>query len=77
MTAYMKPIIDEASILENEHRFEAADGTFLFLKVFLIAGCMDKPAQALIQNISEPNGAYGCGKCCIKGMIDSSEIRIL
>jgi hypothetical protein len=70
MAAYLKPIVDELLNLENEHRFTTNDGNSLFVKVFLIAGSMDKPAQALVQNLAEPNGAYGCGKCLIKGMID-------
>ena len=70
MAAYLKPIINELLNLENEHLFTFNDGISLFIKVFLIAGSMDKPAQALVQNIAEPTGAYGCGKCSIKGKIE-------
>jgi len=55
--------------LETEHRFETCDGQLLFFEVFLLAGCLDKPAQALVQNIGEGTGAYGCGKCLIAGMM--------
>ncbi|CAF1251115.1 unnamed protein product [Rotaria sordida] len=70
MAAYLQPIVSELLSLENECCFKTSDGTHLFLKVFLIAGSMDKPAQALVQNLTEVNGAFGCGKCLIKGMID-------
>ena len=69
MATYLKSIVDKLLILKNEHRFTFNDGNSLFIKVFLIAGSLDKPAQSLVQNIAEPNGAYGCGKCLIKGMI--------
>lgn len=77
MAAYLTPVINELLTLENEHRFKTSDGNYLFLKTFLIAACLDKPAQALVQNISEPNGAYGCGKCFIQGMFDLRQIRIV
>ncbi|CAF1666639.1 unnamed protein product, partial [Adineta ricciae] len=68
MAAYLQPIINELLLLENENRYTMGDGTHSFLKVFLIAGSLDKPAQALVQNLTEINGAYGCGKCLIKGI---------
>jgi len=67
MGIYLGSICNELKILENLHRYENNEGTIERLRVFLIAGCMDKPAQALVQNVSEPTGAYGCGKCLIKG----------
>jgi hypothetical protein len=70
MAAYLKPIIHELLALENEHRYMTNDGNYLSLRVFLIAGSLDKPAQALVQNLAEPNGAFGCGKCLIQGMIN-------
>jgi hypothetical protein len=69
MSVYLESIVNELLTLENEHCFENYDGNIEFLKVFLVAGCMDKPAQALVQNIGEPNGAYGCGKCLLQGII--------
>ena len=72
MAAYLRPIINELLSLENGCHFETSDGIYLFFKVFLIAGSLDKPAQALVQNLSESNGAFGCGKCLIKGIIDLS-----
>ncbi|CAF4868677.1 unnamed protein product [Rotaria sp. Silwood1] len=68
MAAYLQPIVSELLSLENECCYKTSDGTHLFLKVFLIAGSMDKPAQALVQNLTEVNGAFGCGKCLIKGI---------
>jgi hypothetical protein len=37
--------------------------------VLLISCCCDKPAQYLVQNINEPIGAYGCGRCILLGKI--------
>ncbi|CAF3359206.1 unnamed protein product, partial [Rotaria sp. Silwood2] len=68
MGVYLQPIINELLSLENECCFETSDGSYLFFKVFLIAGSMDKPAQALVQNLTEVNGVFGCGKCLIKGI---------
>ncbi|CAF3847057.1 unnamed protein product [Rotaria sp. Silwood1] len=68
MSVYLQSIVNELLTLENEHGFEDYDGNIKFLKVFLVAGCMDKPAQALVQNIGDPNGAYGCGKCLLRGI---------
>jgi hypothetical protein len=70
MSVYLQSIVNELLTLENEHCFEDCDGNIAFLRVFLVAGCMDKPAQALVQNIGDPNGAYGCGKCLIQGIIN-------
>ena len=41
----------------------------MFLKIFLICCCADKPAQCLVQGLSEPNGGYGCGRCELEGRI--------
>lgn len=37
------------------------------LKVFAIGATCDKPAQAIVQNIPEPIGKFGCGRCEIPG----------
>lgn len=70
MASYLKPIINELLVLEREHQFRTSDNIYFNLKVFLIAGSFDKPAQSIVQNIAESNGAYGCGKCCIVGMLN-------
>ena len=75
MAMYLDPVIDELLFLEHGHHFQTNDGNRLFLKVFLIGGSFDKPAQAIVQNIVESNGAYGCGKCLIKGMINNKRNR--
>ena len=36
--------------------------------VHLFGSTNDKPATALLQNMPEPNAAYGCSRCDIKGM---------
>lgn len=67
---FMQPSVDELIKLEK--------GTFVELniegeqvtkniKVFLIGACCDKPAQCLLQGVSEPIGAFGCGRCEIEG----------
>ncbi|CAF1976426.1 unnamed protein product [Rotaria magnacalcarata] len=68
MGSYLRPIVNELLGLQREHRFRTSDGVYLTLKVYLIAGSFDKPAQALVQNIGEANGGYGCGRCCIMGI---------
>ncbi|CAF4523585.1 unnamed protein product [Didymodactylos carnosus] len=37
------------------------------LNIFLIGCCADKPATAIIENVSNPKGKYGCFKCILKG----------
>ncbi|CAF2094813.1 unnamed protein product [Rotaria magnacalcarata] len=65
------PIIQELLTLERGETFEVKslnENPFICLKTYLIACCADKPAQSLVQSISEPIGAYGCGRCEIKGI---------
>ncbi|CAF1595598.1 unnamed protein product, partial [Didymodactylos carnosus] len=38
------------------------------LKIFLLAVSSDKPAITLLQNTAQPNAAYGCYSCQIKGI---------
>ena len=73
---YLQPIVKELSNLEVEHRFRTSDGLTLALKVFLLAASMDKPAQALVQNLAEPNASFECGKCCIMGTFVFISIEI-
>ena len=51
MAMYLNPVIDELLSLEHGHNFQTSDGNRLFLKVFLIGGSFDKPAQAIVQNV--------------------------
>ena len=73
---YLQPIVKELSNLEVEHRFGTSDGLTLVLKVFLLAASMDKSAQALVQNLAEPNASFGCRKCCIMGTFVFTSIEI-
>lgn len=75
MALYLRPIINELLVLEREHRFQTSDNIYLEFKIFLIAGSLDKPAQSIVQNIAECNGAYGCGKCCIMGTFNFEKIQ--
>ena len=70
ISVYLQSIVNELLILENEHCFQNYDGNIEFLRIVLVAGSMDKPDQVLVQNISEPNGAYCCGKCLLQGIIN-------
>ena len=69
MQAMLKCIIDELKVLENEHVYlvKGLENQMIKLKVFLIGASCDKPAQAIVQNVAEPIGKYGCGRCEIKG----------
>lgn len=71
MSVFFENIVQEMQVLENGVEFQlfSLDNEPIYaqVKVFLIASCCDKPAQALIQNISEPIAAFGCGRCEIEG----------
>ncbi|CAF4906207.1 unnamed protein product [Rotaria sp. Silwood1] len=70
MSAVLETIIVQLKELEKGSYFECrSDAGYVsrFLKVFLICACMDKPAQALVQNLPEPTAKFGCGRCEIRG----------
>jgi hypothetical protein len=82
MFAFLDMNVKQLRELENGCYFVCRSGAGLrrrFLKVFLICSCMDKPAQALVQNLAEPTAKYGCGRCelrgegCLFSAIDSQE----
>ena len=62
-------ITNELQLLENENPFiiKALGNQTMKLKVFAIGATCDKPAQAIVQNIPEPIGKFGCGRCEIPG----------
>ncbi len=45
------------------------NGNFTKFHGYLIAGALDKPAQALLMNINDPTGYYSCVRCTIRGKI--------
>ncbi|CAF3993860.1 unnamed protein product [Rotaria magnacalcarata] len=67
MQCFLAPVVEQLSLLEHGYPFfdyqnsERLQNTII--KVFLIAACCDKSAQALVQNIAEPIAAFGCGRC--------------
>ncbi|CAF1404688.1 unnamed protein product, partial [Rotaria sordida] len=65
MYTILTPIVKELKELENGRYFDlkVSNGDLEPLRVFLLAACLDKPAQAITQNLNEPIGAYGCGRC--------------
>ena len=71
MCAIFQPIVQELKELEYGRYFHLSisNKNLEPLRVFLLAACLDKPAQAIIQNLSEPIGAYGCGRCELPGKI--------
>ncbi|CAF1090882.1 unnamed protein product [Rotaria sordida] len=73
MSAVLETIIVQLKELEKGSYFECcSDAGYVsrFLKVFLICACMDKPAQALVQNLPEPTAKFGCGRCEIRELND-------
>ncbi|CAF2133026.1 unnamed protein product [Rotaria magnacalcarata] len=68
--AMLKSMTDELQLLENENVYivRVLGNQMIKLKVFLIGSTCDKPAQAIVQNIAEPIGKYGCGRCEIPGI---------
>ncbi|CAF1640548.1 unnamed protein product, partial [Rotaria sordida] len=73
MSAVLETIILQLKELEKGSYFECcSDAGYVsrFLKVFLICACMDKPAQALVQNLPEPTAKFGCGRCEIRELND-------
>ncbi|CAF1321770.1 unnamed protein product, partial [Didymodactylos carnosus] len=63
-------IVKELLVLQNGHYYEVAslDSSMIKLKLHLLVACCDKPAAAMIQNIGEPQGIFGCGRCHIEGI---------
>lgn len=70
MSSFLGVISNELTELEQGFYYECrlnSTWTLQFLKVFVICACLDKPAQALVQNLAEPIAKYGCGRCEIRG----------
>ena len=70
MFAFLDIIVQQLKELETGRFFECRSNSGpirQFLNVFLICCCMDKPAQALVQNLAEPTAKYGCGRCELRG----------
>jgi hypothetical protein len=69
MYTILSPIVQELKQLEYGRYFDlsASNNELEPLRIFLLAACLDKPAQALVQNLNEPIAAYGCGRCEIEG----------
>ncbi|CAF2083284.1 unnamed protein product [Rotaria magnacalcarata] len=78
MAIFLRSIVDELKCLEAGRMFQlrTADGENMkeiFVKVFLITSCCDKPAQCLVQCLPEPTARFGCGRCEIKGDVVETE----
>ena len=71
MKIFLRPLTDELLTLEQGEIFELhdEDDSSIAACVFLIGACCDKPAQTLLQCLSEPNAAFGCGRCEVEGFI--------
>ena len=68
--AVFTPIVHELKQLEYGRYFHLAElhSQPEPLRIFLLGACLDKPAQALIQNLREPTAEFGCGRCELAGM---------
>ena len=60
-------MIGELAELERGYQFRLPNGYIHMVQVYLIGACCNKPAQALLQCISEPAAAFGCGRCEVEG----------
>ncbi|CAF4333353.1 unnamed protein product [Rotaria sp. Silwood2] len=73
MKSIITPIVEELLLFEQGYAFTDYTKESLnqenVIKVFLTSACCDKPAQALVQNLPEPTGAFGCGRCELEGEI--------
>lgn len=70
MAAFLEAIVLQVKELEKVFLFECRSNPGFItrvLKVFLICASMDKPAQALVQNLPEPIAQFGCSRCEIRG----------
>lgn len=78
MALFLEKIVQQLKILESGRMFQmystSGNVQTRFLKVFLILGCCDKPAQSLLQCLAEPTAFYGCGACEIKGECYYSDV---
>lgn len=62
MSMMIQPIVQQLQGLEQGGICEIIDEISTY-KVFLLGSINDKPANALVQNIPEPNAGFGCSKC--------------
>lgn len=69
MQLMLKPIVERLKQLQNPHIYQLSIDNFEVLRVYLIGLCNDKPANSLVQNLSEPNSLFGCSKCEIPGWL--------
>ena len=73
MSLFLEPVVTELMRLERGEDFcllshsTSSSNVMTRIRVFLIGACCDQPAQALIQNVSEPIAAFGCGRYEIEG----------
>ncbi|CAF2053857.1 unnamed protein product [Rotaria magnacalcarata] len=67
MSLMIEPIVQQLQRLEQGAICQFDDETLIY-KVFLLGSINDKPANSLLQNIPEPNAAFGCSKCEIQGI---------
>lgn len=71
MQIILKTLIYQLKHLENGILIEFDKHYKEIYRIYLISSCCDKPAQCLVQNVGEPIGAFGCGRCTIHGKIFS------
>lgn len=65
MNLMIEPIVKQLQLLEQGGVCEI-NSEMMMYRVFLLGSINDKPANSLVQNIPEPNAAFGCSKCEIQ-----------
>ena len=82
ISLFFQNAVKDLKVLEQGRRFDlhkTDEDDDQFIKIFLIASCCDKPAQCLVQCLSEPTAFFGCGFCEIQDWLFYlfSNVRIL
>lgn len=71
MQMMLKPIVHRLKDLQAPRLYCISSTDVQLLRIYLIGISNDKPANSLVQNLSEPNAQYGCSKCEIAGDVDA------
>ncbi len=64
---FLKPFVEEARTLEKVGVTWTRHGISRVSKIRFLLGVMDAPARAMVTNIHQYNGLFGCGWCLVPG----------
>lgn len=67
MNSFLKPFVDELEQLSTSGFQWIRNGTKVLSRVYAVACCCDSVARAMVQNIKQFNGLYGCTWCISAG----------